>query len=58
MIMMMMIAYYINQWWKSRRHEALNGEEPSRGREAMESEYSSLLKNDTWNVVLHLKQRT
>ena len=28
-------------------HKALNGEQSSRWREAMESEYSSLLKNDT-----------
>ena len=32
-------------------HEALNGEQSSRWREAMESEYSSLLKNDTWDLV-------
>ena len=32
-------------------HEALNGVQCSRWREAMESEYSSLLKNDTWDLV-------
>ena len=32
-------------------HEALNGEQSSQWREAMESEYSSLLKNDTWDLV-------
>ena len=32
-------------------HEALNGEQSSQSREAMESEYSSLLKNDTWDLV-------
>ena len=32
-------------------HEALNGEQSSKWREAMESEYSSLLKNDTWDLV-------
>ena len=32
-------------------HEALNGEQSSRWREAMESQYSSLLKNDTWDLV-------
>ena len=31
--------------------EALNGEQSSRWRDAMESEYSSLLKNDTWDLV-------
>ena len=31
--------------------EALNGEQSVQWREAMESEYSSLLKNDTWNLV-------
>ena len=32
-------------------HEALNGEQSSQWREAMESEYSSLLMNDTWDLV-------
>ena len=32
-------------------HEALNSEQSSQWREAMESEYSSLLKNDTWDLV-------
>ena len=32
-------------------HEALSGEQSSQWREAMESEYSSLLKNDTWDLV-------
>ena len=32
-------------------HEALNGEQSSQWKEAMESEYSSLLKNDTWELV-------
>ena len=32
-------------------HEALDGEQSSQWREAMESEYSSLLKNDTWDIV-------
>ena len=32
-------------------HEALNCEQSSQWREAMESEYSSLLKNDTRDVV-------
>ena len=32
-------------------HEALNGEQSSQWREATESEYSSLLKNDTWDLV-------
>ena len=32
-------------------HEALNGEQSSQWREAMESEYSSLLKSDTWDLV-------
>ncbi|XP_067017158.1 uncharacterized protein [Acropora muricata] len=32
-------------------HEALNGEQSSRWREAMESEYSSLFKNDTLDLV-------
>ena len=32
-------------------HEALNGEQFSQWKEAMESEYSSLLKNDTWDLV-------
>ena len=32
-------------------HEALNGEQSSRWREAMASEYSSLLKNDIWDLV-------
>ena len=31
--------------------EALNGEQCVQWREAMESEYSSLLKNDTWDLV-------
>lgn len=31
--------------------EALNGEQSVHWREAMESEYSSLLKNDTWDLV-------
>ena len=31
--------------------EALNGEQSFQWREAMESEYSSLLKNDTWDLV-------
>ena len=32
-------------------HEALNGEQSIQWKEAMESEYSSLLKNDTWDLV-------
>ena len=32
-------------------HEALSGEQSIQWREAMESEYSSLLKNDTWDLV-------
>ena len=32
-------------------HEALNGEQSSQWREAMESEYSSLLQKDTWDLV-------
>ena len=32
-------------------YEALNGEQSSQWREATESEYSSLLKNDTWDLV-------
>ena len=32
-------------------HEALNGEQSSQWREAMESEYLSLLKNNTWDLV-------
>ena len=32
-------------------HETLNSEQSSQWREAMESEYSSLLKNDTWDLV-------
>ena len=32
-------------------HEALNGEQSIQWREAMESQYSSLLKNDTWDLV-------
>ena len=32
-------------------HEALNGEQSNQWREAIESEYSSLLKNDTWDLV-------
>ena len=32
-------------------HEALSGEQSIQWREAMKSEYSSLLKNDTWDVV-------
>ena len=32
-------------------HEALNGEQSSQWKEAMESEYSSLFKNDTWELV-------
>ena len=32
-------------------HEALNSEQSSQWREAMESEYSSLIKNDTWDLV-------
>ena len=32
-------------------HEALNGEQSSQWREAMKSEYSSLFKNDTWDLV-------
>ena len=32
-------------------HEALSGEQSIQWREAKESEYSSLLKNDTWDLV-------
>jgi len=32
-------------------HEALNGEQSSQWREAMESEYSSLIMNDTWDLL-------
>ena len=32
-------------------HEALNGKQSDQWKEAMKSEYSSLLKNDTWELV-------
>ena len=31
-------------------HEALNGEQSDQWKEAMKSEYSSFLKNDTWEL--------
>ena len=39
--------------------EALNGEHSDQWKEAMDSEYSSLLKNETWDLIPpHLKERT
>ena len=32
-------------------HEALNGKQSHQWKEAMKSEYSSLIKNDTWELV-------
>ena len=39
-------------------YEAFNGKQSSQWREAMESKYYSLLKNDTWDLVPSPKGRT